>query len=96
MSAFDPIADIRASAHHSPRMSHERYNRFVVRSTNISLWMVAIVAGALWVATLADHILSLGWGFDIQGLWLAPLIATGALLVRAISLAIFRVFGALD
>jgi hypothetical protein len=77
-------------------MSLDSYNRFVVRSTDVSCWAVAIAAALMWVATLADHFLRLGWGWDVQIIWIAPIIIAGALVTRLLSRIIFRWVGALD
>lgn len=77
-------------------MSLAGYNRFVVRSTDVSCWAVVIVAALMWLATLADHFLRLGWGWDVRIIWIAPIIVTGALLTRLLGRIIFRWVGALD
>jgi hypothetical protein len=77
-------------------MSLERYNRFVVRSTELSLWAIVFLVSLMWIVTLADHLLRLGWGWDVQIIWIAPIIVVGALLTRLLSRAIFRWVGALD
>ena len=77
-------------------MSLDGYNRFVVRSTNLSCCAVVVAANLMWVATIADHFLRLGWGWDVQIIWIAPIIVAGALLTRFLSRVIFRWVGALD
>ncbi len=77
-------------------MSLRSYNRFVVRSTDLTCWAVVILAAFMWVATLADHLLRLGWGWDTQIIWIAPIIVGGALLTRKLSHVLFRWVGALD
>jgi hypothetical protein len=94
-SFFDPIADTSSLAHHAV-MSLDGYNRFVVRSTGWSLWAVIAISSLTWIATIADHLLHLGWGWDAQIIWIAPIIVAGALLMRLLSRAIFRWVGALD
>ena len=92
---FRPIADISSVAHHAV-MPLAGYNRFVVRSTDISCWAVVIAAALMWVATVTDHFLRLGWGWDTQIIWIAPIIVAGALITRLLSRIIFRSVGALD
>lgn len=77
-------------------MSLESYNRFAVRSFEISILMVIIGATLMWLATLADHFLALGWGWDPQIIWIAPVIVAGALLTRTLGRLIFRSVGASD
>jgi hypothetical protein len=77
-------------------MALDGYNRFLVRSTDLTCWAVVILAALMWVATLADHILQLGWGWDIQIIWIAPIIIGVALLTRKLSRVVFRSVGALD
>jgi len=77
-------------------MSLAGYNRFVVRSTGVTCWAVVVAALLMWVATLADHFLGLGWGWDVQIIWIAPIIVAGALVTWLLSRIIFRWVGALD
>ena len=72
------------------------YNRFVVRSTDISCWAVVIAAALMWVATVADHFLRLGRDGTLEIIWIAPIIVAGALILRLLSRIIFRSVGALD
>jgi hypothetical protein len=76
-------------------MSPNSYDRFLVRSTDLTCWAVVILAGLMWLATLADHFLRLGWGWDVQIIWVAPIIIGGGLLVRKLSRRIYRWVGAL-
>src|SRR5690242_19980717 len=92
---FRPIADISSVAHPTV-MSLDGYNRFVVRSTDWSLWAVVAISSLMWIATIADHFLDLGWGWDVQIIWIAPIVVAGALLTRVLSRAILRWVGALD
>jgi hypothetical protein len=77
-------------------MSLKSYNRFVVRSTDVGCWLAFSFAALMWIATIADHTLRLGWGWDVQIIWLAPIIMAGALLTRFLSRLIFRWVGASD
>ncbi len=71
-------------------MSLDRYNRFVVRSTEISCWAIVIVAACMWVAAVADRLLPLGWGWDVQIIWIAPILIGGTLLTRTLCRLVFR------
>jgi hypothetical protein len=77
-------------------MSLERFRRFNVRSTDIICLVIASVAALMWLATVADHLLGLRWGWDVELIWIAPIVGGGALLVRTLARAIFRWVGALD
>lgn len=75
-------------------MASDHYYRQVVRSFNISLSVAALAACVMWLATAADHLFTLGWGWDQQILWISPIIVGGALVVRLLGQAIFRAVGA--
>nr|WP_294168400.1 hypothetical protein [uncultured Sphingomonas sp.] len=77
-------------------MSLERFLRFNVRSTAIICSVIAVVAALMWLATAADHLLGLRWGWDFEIIWIAPIVGGGALLVRTLARAVFRTVGAID
>lgn len=51
---------------------------------------IMVVVAVMWIATAADYFLSLGWGWDEQGLWIAPIILAVAILIRLAGNAIIR------
>ena len=69
-------------------MALDRYNRRVVGSFNIILSITQLAACVMWVATAADRLFGLGWGWDRQILWLAPIIVGVAFVVGRIGRAI--------
>ncbi len=75
-------------------MSSERYNRFVVGSFNVVGKAIIVATCLMWLITLADLLLGLGWGWDKQGLWLAPIIIVMGIAVLMGGNAIFRLVGA--
>jgi hypothetical protein len=77
-------------------MSLERFHRFNVRSTEISCLVIAVMAALMWLATAADHLFGLRWGWDVEIIWIAPIVGGGALLIRTLARAIFRWVGATD
>lgn len=76
-------------------MASDRYYRGVVGSFNIILLAVAVAGCLMWLATVADRLFSLGWGWDRQILWIAPIIIGGAIIVRLVGHTIFRAVGAI-
>jgi hypothetical protein len=44
----------------------------------------------MWLSTVADQLLGLGCGWDDEIVWIAPIVAGGALLTRALARLIFR------
>lgn len=89
---FPPIADISPVTHHAA-MTLDGYTRFNVRSFNFMCWAAVVTSVIMWVATIADHVLQLGWGWDIQIVWIAPIIAGVALLTRLLGRAISKWMG---
>lgn len=77
-------------------MSPERFHRFNVRSTEIICLVGAAMAALMWLATVLDHLLDLRWGWDIEIIWIAPIIIGGALLTRTLARVIFRWMGVID
>ena len=77
-------------------MSSDRFHRLNVRGTEIICWIAVAMAALMWVATVADHLLGLRWGWDIDIIWVAPIVGGGALLVRALARVIYRWVGASD
>ncbi|WP_277983900.1 hypothetical protein [Sphingomonas faeni] len=53
----------------------------------------AILVSVMWGATLCDWAFDLGWGWDRQILWLAPPMMLFAVVLRFVSMAIFRFAG---
>jgi hypothetical protein len=74
----------------------ERFIRPTATSTEVVCLAVAAGAALMWLATVADHVLGLGWGLEAEGIWTTPLIGVVALLVRILARVIFRWIGAVD
>ena len=77
-------------------MSPDRFHRINARFTEIICLAVAAIVALIWLATVADYLLRLGWGWDIENIWTAPIVVAGALLVRTLARAVFRWIGAID
>ncbi len=77
-------------------MSLTRFHRLNVRSTDIICLGIAMLAAVAWLATAADRLFDLRLGWDVEILWIAPIVGFGALLIRMVARAIFRWVGALD
>lgn len=77
-------------------MSPECFQRINLRSTQLISFVVVAAAALMWLATAADHLFGLRWGWDIENLWTAPIIATVALIVRILARAVSRWVGAAD
>jgi hypothetical protein len=75
-------------------MRQSRTEGLAVSGFNVSTIAVVVVVSAMWLATVADRLLHLGWGWDRQILWIAPIIVVGAMLVRVIGHGVFRLVGA--
>ena len=69
--------------------------RLALGGFNASTVAVIVVVSGMWLATLADRTFHLGWGWDRQILWVAPIIGVGAMFVRLVGHMIFRWVGAL-
>jgi hypothetical protein len=52
--------------------------------------LFAIVVSIVWVATLCDWSFNLGWGYDQQMLWTAPLGLLFAIALRWVAMGIFK------
>ena len=63
------------------------------RGANFILTAFAIVISFMWAATLCDWTFNLGWGWDREILWLAPLMLLFAVVLRFLGMAIFRFVG---
>jgi hypothetical protein len=63
-------------------MSPARFHRFNLRSTDIICLGTALLAVLMWLAAVADQVLGLRWGWDVEIVWIAPIIVGGALLIR--------------
>jgi len=68
--------------------------RLAVGGFNASTFAVMLAVSGMWLAAVADRSLHLGWGWDRQILWTAPIIILGTMIVRLIGRAIFRWVGA--
>lgn len=68
--------------------------RFAVGGFNVSTIAVIAAVSLMWLATVADRMFDLGWGWDRQILWTASIIVIGTLLTRLIGHGIFRWVGA--
>ena len=75
-------------------MKLDIYHRWVVSWFNISFVAITVMVSFMWLATIADRLLGLKWGWDRQIIWIAPIILLGAIIVRSIGHGIFRLFGA--
>ncbi len=75
-------------------MDMNRYSRRIIGHFSGTCLLVAIVAFFMWMVTVADVILNLGWGWDQQIIWIAPIICLGALATRLAGHMIFRALGA--
>jgi hypothetical protein len=75
-------------------MVSDRYIRQVAGSFNVGLSLTVFAVSMMWIATAADRLFRLGWGWDRQILWIAPIIVGGALVVRLVGHSIFRAVGA--
>ena len=71
-------------------MFWDDYAPYVIRTFDALCGLVAVVAGGVFVATLADNALALDWGWDLSNLWFAPLLMIGAGVVRKVGGVIFR------
>lgn len=89
---YRPIADVVTSCY-ALLMSTERFIAGQRRGVNVILTAFAIVVSFMWAATLCDWTFNLGWGWDVEILWLAPLILLFAVVLRSLYMAIFRFVG---
>ena len=76
------------------RMDMGRYNRRVTGHFSGICLLIVTAAFVMWIAALGDVILNLGWGWDRQIIWIAPIICLGALAIRFVGRLIFRAIGA--
>ena len=75
-------------------MKQNGAERLAVGGFNVSTTTVMIAASLMWLATAADRLFHLDWGWDRQILWTSPIVVIGTLLTRLIGGAIFRAIGA--
>ena len=71
-------------------MNIERYVAFHRKGVNLIFAMFAALAVVMWVATVCDWAFNLGWGWDRQIVWLAPLMLLFATFIRFGCMVIFR------
>ena len=64
-------------------MKLDTYHRWVVGWFNISFVAITVMVSFMWLATIADRLLGLKWGWDRQIIWIAPIILLGAIIVRS-------------
>lgn len=74
-------------------MGNERFIAGQKRSINVIFVAFCCLVTALWIATVLDWAISLGWGLDRQVLWLGPAMVVFAVLVRFGAMAILRIVG---
>ncbi len=71
------------------------YAPYLIRAFDALCGLIALVAAVIFVASLIDILLKLGWGYDPDNLWIAPAVMIGAGLVHKIGGAIFRLVEAI-
>ncbi len=69
--------------------------KLAVGGFNTSTVAVIVAVCGMWLATVADQVFHLGWAWDRQILWIAPIIIVGTMLVRFVGRSIFRWVGAM-
>ncbi len=74
-------------------MNTERFIADQRKGVNYILAAFVILISIMWVATVCDWALNLGWEWDKQILWLAPPMILFAVVLRFICMAIFRFVG---
>ena len=68
-------------------MNHDSFLNRRRRRGNAIVAIFLCAAAVIWVTTVLDQAFGLGWGLDRKGLWQLPLMAIGAVIVRALGLA---------
>jgi hypothetical protein len=63
------------------------------RGVDIILGIFVIAIGLMWIATAFDRLFNFGWGWDIQILWLGPLMIVWGFVIRFCARAIFKFVG---
>lgn len=63
-------------------MRHKRFDSWFRKEFDWTFWSIITVVSVIWAATILDFALGLGWGWDSQVLWAAPLILLIAFAVR--------------
>lgn len=71
-------------------MDTERFIAGQRKGLNFIFAAFAILVTVMWAATLCDWAFNLGWGWDRQGLWLAPLMMLFAVAIRFLGMGILR------
>jgi hypothetical protein len=69
--------------------------RFVAgqrRAVDVIFMMFVALLSVMWIVTICDWALNLGWGWDKQIIWLAPPMLLFAMFVRVCCMA-FRFVG---
>ncbi len=76
-------------------MFWDDYGPYITHAFEVLCALIALVAGGIFVATLADNALNMGWGWDLSNLWIAPVAIVGAGVVQKIGAFIFRLVEAI-
>jgi uncharacterized membrane protein YeiH len=63
-------------------MRYERFHAWFRKEFDWTFWSIVAVVSVMWGATILDFALGLGWGWDKEVLWVAPLILLTAFVVR--------------
>jgi len=71
-------------------MSYQQFLDRQQKAINIIFALFVALLSFMWIATAADWLFALGWGWDRQILWLAPPMMAFAALVRFCAFAIFK------
>lgn len=74
-------------------MSYQQFLDRQHKAINIISGLFVALLSFMWIATAADWLFALGWGWDRQILWLAPPMMAFAALVRFCAFAIFKFVG---
>lgn len=69
-------------------MRYERFDAWFRKEFDWTFWSIVAVVSVIWAATILDFALSLGWGWNSQVLWAAPLVLLIAFAVRIWKVAI--------
>ena len=92
MTAPAPVVDVAARCH-VREMNIERFVSGQRKAVNFIFAAFVILISGMWVTTLCDWRLNLGWGWDKQILWLAPPMMLFAVVLRFLCMVIFRFVG---
>jgi hypothetical protein len=74
-------------------MRHEDFITRQRKAMNRVLVLFVGLLGIMWIATVLDKAFNLGWDWDRQILWLAPMMVLFAAILRFWALAIFKFVG---